>query len=168
MGGPVPRRYLRASTSLLERTDTPLLEFPEGEGPPLFLSSSFAHWTSLAPGQGQRLVLDRARGGVYASGLVGSTCALWVLLSGDTRAAYCFHAVGSELDPRAHTDALRILGGVNASEVYVVLAARHTIERRHEQFFSLRGVRHDRIFTYSNALLPQFGMSARGCVGEAR
>lgn len=166
----MPRRYIRATNSLQERTNTLLAEFPDGEGPPLFLSSSFADWTTVAPGQGARLALDGGRGGVYASGLVGSTAVIWALLSNEAgaSAAYCYHAVGNVLDPRVHGEAIKALGGVNAFELFVVLAAHHGVAEGQERFFTLRGVRHDRVFTYSNALLPQFGISAKGCVGEAR
>ena len=166
----MPRRYIRATDALQERTNTSLVEFPHGEGPPLFLSSSFADWTTVAPGQGAHLALDGGRGGVYASGLVGSTAVIWALLSNNAgeSAAYCYHAVGNTLDPRAHGEAIRALGGVNTFELFVVLAARHGVAEGQERFFTQRGVRHDRVFTYSNALLPQFGISAKGCVGEAR
>jgi hypothetical protein len=155
---------------LQERTNTSLVEFPHGEGPPLFLSSSFADWATVAPGQGAHLALDGGRGGVYATGLVGSTAVIWALLSNNAeeRAAYCYHAVGNTLDPRAHGEAIHALGGVNAFELFVVLAARHGVAEGQERFFTTRGVRHDRVFTYSNGLLPQFGISAKGCVGEAR
>ena len=160
--------------SLQERSNTPFQDFPDGQGPPLFLSSSFAQWGRVAPGQGAFMVLDGSPWGLYATGMTVSTVLIWILPAGGSDAAraaggaYCFHAPGTALDPRAHTDALAALGHPSAFDLYVFLASRHEVDERHERFFTQRGVRHDRVFTYSGALLPQFGVSARGCVGEAR
>ena len=49
----------------------------------------------------------------------------------------------------------------------VLIASQRTITEQDERAFLLLGVLPDQLYTYSNSLLTQFGVSRRGCAGEA-
>ncbi|MDH3457703.1 MAG: hypothetical protein OER90_12770 [Gemmatimonadota bacterium] len=165
------RRYNRNTTSLAERVDTHIEDFPQGDGPPLYLTTKYGAWKRLGPGQGHLVPVGRPEGGAFAFGLTTTAVFIWAYLPADAPgSAYCYHGPRGPVDPRIHTTALAQVGcrNVGSSDLYVVIASHRGVESFEERFFLDQGVQEDRVFAYSNCLLSQFGISATGCVGEAR
>ena len=164
------RRYSRGELEMFERRDIPFRDFPAGEGPPIYMSISRGEWHRLGPGQGQAVSMDDPEGGAFAYGLVTTIAVVWIHAPPvGPGVAYCYHAPPGPLDARAHEVALGTVGCArsDSEHLYVVLAARRELTQDEERFFLGQGVRSDRLFTYSNLFLPQFGISAQGYVGEA-
>jgi hypothetical protein len=69
----------------------------------------------------------------------------------------------------AHAAAIQGLGcGEHALDrLYVVLASGREVTPEEESAVLHFGIHADKVFTYSNALLSQFGASGLGVVGEA-
>jgi hypothetical protein len=157
---------------MFERRDIPFLDFPAGEGPPLYMTISRGEWHRLGPGQAHAVSLEEpeGEGGAFAFGLSTTVAVVWIHTPPDgPGVAYCYHAPPGPLDARAHEVALAAVGcaRIESEHLYVVVAAMHRLTTEDEGFFLAQGVRTDRLFTYSNSFLPQFGVSAQGYVGEA-
>ena len=155
---------------MFEKRDVPFLEFPRGEGPPILMSVKYGSWARLGFGQGHLVPFSGEAGGAFAFGLTKSVVVIWVHLPREGEGgAYCYHAPLGPLTPRAHSEALRQLDcGEHASEcLYVVLASGREVTPDEEASVLHFGIHADKIFTYSNALLSQFGASSSGYVGEA-
>jgi hypothetical protein len=166
----MPRRYQRTSIELFERRDVPFREFPEGAGPPILMSAKHGEWRRLGFGEAQAVEFGDEPGGAFAFGLIGSVVVIWMYLpEGGPGRAYCYHAPAWPLSPQVHAAALRSLecAGQYQHHLYVVLASGREITRREEAAVLQLGIHDDKLFTYSNALLAQFGVSNRGLVGEA-
>lgn len=170
----MPRRYRRSGVAMFERAAVAVQDFPSGEGPPLYLSVSFAECAALGPGQGALVPFD-GTGGAVCHGLHASRAVVLVRLGaeveeGTTGAAYCLHTPSGPLDPAPLNRALDLLGrpppGVD--DLFVVVATRGQVPEADERALVSLGVSPDRVFTYSNCHLPQFGVSGHGRVGEAR
>lgn len=166
----MPRRYRRTDVDVFERMNTPLRAFPAGEGPPLMVKGSLATWKPL--GLDQRVLVRFGEGGgAVVNGMVRSRAVIWARFApGGIAGAYCYHAPPGPLRPGVHLEALARLNHKRGTgeELYVVLAARGEVAEAEERFFAAQGMDPSRIFSYSNALLPQFGVSGAGCVGEMR
>jgi len=148
----------------------PFLDFPHGAGPPVLMSVKHGDWTRLGFGQGHLVPFSGEPGGAFAFGLTNSVVAIWVHLprTGDG-GAYCFHVPLGPISPLAHAAAIQRLGcGEHALDrLYVVLASGREVTPEEESAVLHFGVHADKVFTYSNALLCQFGASGVGVVGEA-
>lgn len=230
----MPRRYRRSGLAMFEKTAVGVRDFPSGQGPPLYLSLSFAECASLGPGRGAFVPFD-GTGGAICHGLHTTRAVVLVrfgahvsadlaapgpndgtdsveagVRGGDTKgasgggtagepggseggagrarietvdpgeapaggrrttgAAYCLHAAAGPLDPAPLHRALDVLGrpSPGADDLFVVVASRGEVTEREERFFISLGIAPEHVFTYSNCHLPQFGVSGRGRVGEAR
>jgi len=170
----MPRRYRRSGVAMFERAAVAVRDFPSGQGPPLYLSVSFAECTALGPGQGALVPFD-GTGGAVCHGLHQSRAVVLVrsgveLDGGATGAAYCLHATPGPLDPAPLSRALDRLGRPppDADDLFVVVASRGEVTERDERVLVSLGLSPDHVFTYSNCHLPHFGVSGKGRVGEAR
>ncbi len=166
----MPRRYRRASIEIFERRDVPFRQFPEGEGAPLLMSAKHGEWRRLGFGEAHRVDLGDESGGAYAFGLIRSLVVILVYLpDGGPGRAFCYHAPLGPLSPQIFAAALESLEctGQYQHHLYVVLASGRDVTREDETAVLQLGVHDDKLFTYSNALLAQFGVSSRGFVGEA-
>lgn len=166
----MPRRYRRTTLQLFEQMNIPVLEFPQGEGPPVYVSLPSGNWTGLGLGVGARIPFEKGGGGAMAFGLVRSKAVVWVYFGEGPGAAYCHHAPPGPLNLMVHEEALRQVECPQGrhDELYVVIASPGEVEERDEHFFLAQGVRPERILTYSHCFIPQFGVAETGCVGEAR
>ena len=167
----MPRRYRRTEVDVFQKRDISIPLFPIGEGSPIFLSIRGSAWVRLAPGQGTILSFDGEDGGAFAWGVTTTLVAIWVYSPPQgVERAYCHHLSTGPIDPLVHQAALAELGcGPTADphRLRVLLAGRREVVESDERPFLRLGVRPDRLITYSNAFLTQFGVSRRGCVGEA-
>ena len=165
------RRYVRTTIEPFQRVHVPLLEFPSGEGPPLYISIARGPWQRLGLGQGALVTFGtEGGGGAFAWGMTSSRVFVWVRVAAGGGRAYCLHVGPGPLDPSAVTRALAALGCDAPSErqeLYVVVASTQAVSPADEAAVRAHGVRPERIFTYSGSFLTQFGVSANGCVGEA-
>lgn len=163
------RRYRRTTVETMQRLDVPLREFPSGEGPPLMVRRGPGEWTRLGLNRRAEVEFAPGGGGAFAFGLARSRAVVWVrFLPGGAGSAFCYHAPPGPFDTRVHDEACLRVGWAptDASSLWVVLAARGEVEPWLEGVFEARGVAPDRILTYSGCWVPQFGVSATGCVGE--
>lgn len=168
----VTRRYRRGPLEMFERRDIPFRDFPSGDGPPLYMSIGKGEWRRLGLAEGHVVRLEDAEpaGGAFAFGLTTTLAIVWIHAPADGPGiAYCYHAPPGPLHAWAHQTALATVGCVrrDSEHLYVFVAAKREVTEEEEKFFLAQGVRPDRLFTYSNSFLPQFGVSARGYVGEA-
>ncbi|MEJ2206255.1 MAG: hypothetical protein P8170_19360 [Gemmatimonadota bacterium] len=155
---------------MFETRDLPFHELPEGEGPPILLTAKHGDWTRLGFGQGRLVRFSEDPGGAFAFGLLQSVVLIWVYLPPDEPGrAYCYHAPLGPLTPQIHRAALAALECAEHAHAFlhVVIASGREITPEEEAAVLRFGVRADRVYTYSNALLSQFGVSHAGCVGEA-
>jgi hypothetical protein len=167
----MPRRYRRTETAMFQTRDIPVSKFPEGEGPPVYITVRGPDWTRLAPGQGALVPHSGGHGGAYAWGLVKTVVAVWIHMPSDGPAAsYCQHLLPGRLVPGLHDRACAEIGWTErreASSLWVVLGSHMASTEAYEEAFLGLGVLDNRLLVYVNASVPQFGVSARGCVGEA-
>lgn len=165
------RRYLRTTLDPFQRVHVPLLEFPTGEGPPFYVSTTQGVWRRLGLGEGTLVSFEgEGGGGAFAWGMTNSRVFVWIRAAAAGGRAYCLHAGLGPLDPASVTRALRALeceAAPERQELYVVVASRQAVSAADETAIRAHGVRQERIFTYSGCFLTQFGVSANGCVGEA-
>ena len=165
------KRYRRTIVDVFQKRDVPLAQFPVGEGPPVYVTAFGPEWTRLAIGQGVGFELADQAGGAFAWGLTSTLVAIWVhaLRDGSAR-AFCQHLPHGPIDPSTHAHACAEIGFDRFGDplsLRVVLAGRRDVTEDDERPFVRLGVLPDRLITYSNALLSQFGVSRRGFVGEA-
>lgn len=166
----MPKRYRRTTIALMERRDVPLHEFPRGEGPPIFVTAKHGVWQRLGFGQGQLVPFTGELGGAYAFGLIRSMVVIWIHVPpGRPGTAYCYHAPLGPLDGRIHAQAVSAIecGQHCEDHLYVVLASARDVTQEEEGYFLQRGVHPEKVITYSNCLIPQFGIGHSGFFGEA-
>jgi hypothetical protein len=167
----MPRRYTRTETAMFQTRDVPVPEFPTGEGPPVYITVRGPNWTRLPPGQGVLVTHAGGHGGAYGWGLVRTVVAVWVHLPvGAPGVSYCHHLPPGRLTPGLHERACEAIGWSarrEASALWVVLGSHLVGTEAYENAFLSLGVPHERLLVYANASVPQFGVSVRGCVGEA-
>lgn len=165
------RRYVRTTLETFQRVHVPLQQFPTGEGPPFYITTTRGTWRRLALGEGALVALEgEAAGGAFAWGMTSTRVFVWIRAAAGGGNAYCLHAGLGPLDPAAVTRALRALECETAAErqeLYAVVASRQSVSSADETALRTHGLRPERIFTYSGCFLTQFGVSANGCVGEA-
>jgi hypothetical protein len=155
---------------MFETRDIPFRDFPQGEGPPVFMTAKHGRWERLGFGQGRLVPFSGEPGGAFAFGLVKSVVVIWVYLPPDEPGrAYCYHSPLGALTPQVHHEALARLdcGEHHQPFLYVVLGSGRKVTLEEESAVLRFGVHADKVFTYSYALLSQFGVSTAGCVGEA-
>ena len=127
---------------MFETRDIPLHDFPEGEGPPIFMTAKHGTWARLGFGQGQLVRFSEEPEGAYAFGLVKSVVVIWVYLPPDAPGrAYCYHAPLGALTPRVHHMALAELecGEHPSAFLYAVVASERVALPVRSQQYGVRG-----------------------------
>lgn len=155
---------------MFETRDVPFQDLPEGEGPPILMTAKHGDWARLGFGQAHLVRFSEELGGAFAFGLLKSVVVIWVYLPpAEPGRAYCYHAPLGALGPQVHQTALAMMecGKHHHAFLHVVIASGREIGTEEENAVIRFGVHPDRVYTYSNALLSQFGVSNSGCVGEA-
>lgn len=161
------RRYRRDRIDTLPRFDVPFRDFPSGSGGQLCLGTGEGEWRRLGIGEGAVVPLG-SEGGAFAWGLGVSRAVIWVAPDLETPAAYCLHAPMGPLGPGVWNTALRLLECPLAAvgRLHVFVATPQIVAVADEQFLVRGGVPPAQVVSYSGCLVPQFGVSAAGCVGE--
>ena len=128
-------------------------------------------WVCLSPGQGARVPFSGDDGGAFAWGLISTLAAVWIHSPpGEIEQAFCQHLPAGPISPAVHHRACDEIGFSRDNDprlLRVLIASQRTITEQDERAFLLLGVLPDQLYTYSNSLLTQFGVSRRGCAGEA-